>query len=104
MKQTTTKVTINGDEELDKLVERIGKNLMEGALTAIAWTALSIVCFAAVLTLLSNWTDWGVDDSDASSWNRSGFKVMTDHKTGIQYLSDGHGGLIERKKVPAEQP
>jgi hypothetical protein len=103
MKQTT-KVTINGTEELDKLVERIGKNLMEGALTAIAWSALRIVCYAVITYLICNWAGWGTDDSDISGWNRSGFKVMTDHKTGIQYLSDGHGGLIERKKVPAEQP
>jgi len=26
-------------------------------------------------------------------------RVLTDHKTGIQYLSDGKGGLIQRGKI-----
>lgn len=37
-----------------------------------------------------------VDDSDVSRWNRSGLRIHTDNKTGIQYLSDGKGGLIPR--------
>ena len=39
----------------------------------------------------------GMDDSDASKWNRSGLKIHTDKKTGIEYLSDGKGGLIVRQ-------
>lgn len=39
----------------------------------------------------------GVDDSDASKWERSGMKILTDHKTGIQYLSDGKGGMVRRE-------
>lgn len=40
---------------------------------------------------------WGMDDTDVSSWERSGLRVHTDALTGIQYLSDGKGGLIRRE-------
>lgn len=39
---------------------------------------------------------WGMESSDKSRWNRSGLTIRTDQKTGIEYLSDGHGGLVRR--------
>lgn len=39
----------------------------------------------------------GTDDTDKDGWNRSGFKLLTDHGTGKQYLYRG-GALIERKQ------
>lgn len=39
---------------------------------------------------------WGLDDSDRDGRNRSGLAVHTDAKTGVQYLSDGKGGLVRR--------
>jgi len=38
-----------------------------------------------------------MDDSDTSFFNRSDLKVHVDAKTGIEYLSDGNGGLIRRE-------
>lgn len=46
---------------------------------------------------LRNVLDWGVDDSDIGGWNRSGLTIHTDAKTGVQYLSDGRGGLVRRE-------
>lgn len=43
-----------------------------------------------------NYFGIGTDDTDLNGWNRSGLTVHTDYKTGIQYLSDGRGGLIRR--------
>ena len=34
-------------------------------------------------------TGEGRDDSDKSSWNHSGVDVITDAKTGLEYLSHG---------------
>lgn len=38
----------------------------------------------------------GMDDSDASAWNRSGLKLHTDHLTGCQYFQAPNGGLTPR--------
>lgn len=38
-----------------------------------------------------------VDDCDVDRYNRCGLKVVTDAKTGKQYLLSPHGGIIERK-------
>lgn len=61
-----------------------------GALTALYF-----------MLMMSNvFTDWldlnPTDDSDKSAEIRSGMKVHTDYKTGLQYLSDGRGGLMPR--------
>lgn len=46
-----------------------------------------------------NITGFGVDSTDRSSWVRSGLRLHIDAKTGVQYLSDGNGGLIVREKA-----
>jgi len=56
----------------------------------------SWIIFIALIALFLCYFDIGVDDSDKDGFNRSGLKIHTDHKTGIQYLSDGSGGLIRR--------
>jgi hypothetical protein len=38
----------------------------------------------------------GMDDSDASKFNRSGLKLHTDHLTGCQYFQAPNGGLAPR--------
>lgn len=62
-----------------------------GKFAAVGW----LIIFA--ITLVANWLAIGVDDSDRDGWNRSGLKIHTDAKTGIQYLSDGKGGLTRRE-------
>ena len=37
-----------------------------------------------------------VDDCDRSRWDRCGLKVVTDNKTGIEYLVSSGGGIIKR--------
>lgn len=39
---------------------------------------------------------WGIDTTDESTWNRSNLKPLKDAATGVQYLSDGKGGLTPR--------
>jgi len=39
----------------------------------------------------------GVDSTDESGWHRSGLRVHKDALTGIEYLSDGKGGLVRRE-------
>ena len=49
----------------------------------------TIVIIAVVLLLVNaliNTLGLFTDDSDKSGWKRSGFRVLTDHKTGVQYL------------------
>lgn len=53
-------------------------------------------------TLLRNVTWIGVDDSDLDTWNRSGVKVITDYKQGVQYLLSPEGGLTVRLDVNGE--
>lgn len=50
-----------------------------------------------ILGLCYNLLGVGTDDTDKDGWHRSGFHLLIDYKTGKQYLSDGHGGLIERQ-------
>jgi hypothetical protein len=59
----------------------------------------TIYVIAVLLINASYWVfGWGMDDSDKSSRERSGLMVLIDYKTGIEYLSDGKGGLIQRVK------
>lgn len=62
------------------------------------WIFAPVILLAVLVAILfRNICGIGVDDSDLDGWHRSGMKVMTDHKTGIQYLSDGHGGMVRRE-------
>lgn len=54
------------------------------------------IIIVVFMYLVLGFFEIGTDDSDASSWKRSGFRIMKDEKTGIEYLSDGKGGLIKR--------
>jgi hypothetical protein len=68
-------------------VEQLAKRL----LSIINLTAL--ILFAVLFSALLG---YGMDDSDASAWNRSGLKLRTDHLTGCQYFQAPNGGLIQR--------
>lgn len=74
-----------------------GKQFTKGAIDAI----ISFLCWWLIgillITIIAAWLGWQVDDSDKDGFNRSGLKVHVDHKTGIEYLSDGRGGLIRRE-------
>jgi hypothetical protein len=71
--------------------EKQGYDWTKGALRCIAVYFLIGLALSLAWNLVQE-----VDDSDQSRWHRSGLKVHTDAKTGVQYLSDGKGGLIRR--------
>lgn len=84
------------DKESKKVLEDVGRSVAEGVITAISkWFVIGIAIAFMFLYALTAF-GVGVDDSDLSKWDRSGLRVHTDAKTGIQYLSDGRGGLIVR--------
>ena len=55
-----------------------------------------IILFALLFILIKNQFDFGLDDSDLDGWNRSGFEVLKDHKTGKEYLYR-NGIIINRE-------
>lgn len=60
-------------------VEYLTRNLL--------WTVLLIAIAITILHYILNYFTIGYDDSDnKTTKERSGFKVYTDHKTGLQYL------------------
>lgn len=74
-----------------------GYDFMEGALRCLSKYVLIFFMVAIALNMVRNWLAWDTDDSDKDGWHRSGLQIHTDAKTGIQYLSDGHGGLVRRE-------
>ena len=76
--------------------KQIGVGLMDGFLSSIGSLAITWIGIILVLWAVCGVFNIGTDDSDISGWKRSGFKIMTDARTGLQYLSDGRGGLTLR--------
>ena len=73
---------------MDKITQK-GKALTEGALQTIGkWLVIGYFAIAAY-GIMANACGWGVDNSDADSWNRSGLRIYTDHLTGVQYVRVG---------------
>jgi hypothetical protein len=61
-----------------------GFRLCMGGLQAISlcWLLGSIILYGVHLA-------YSPDDSDTSRWQRSGFVIRVDHKTGLEYLDSG---------------
>lgn len=74
-----------------------GYELAKGAARYIVECLIIGLVLVYGFNLLRLTFGWGMDDSDKSQWSRSGLMVHTDAKTGIEYLSDGHGGLVRRE-------
>lgn len=87
-----------------EIYRQFGYEMARGAIWYVA--KLIFIGWIAVLlfSVLRNYKGWGVDDSDLSGWERSGLRVYTDHKTGLQYLSDGRGGLVLRASASLREP
>ena len=45
-----------------------------------------IILIILIVMLVRNQFDFGLDDSDLDGWNKSGFEVLKDYKTGKEYL------------------
>lgn len=74
-----------------------GYDLTKGCLLCLGRYFIIWWAIISALNLAGNSLGWGLDDSDQDAWNRSGLTIHTDAKTGVQYLSDGHGGMIRRE-------
>ena len=77
--------------------EKEGYALAKGVSLYIANMIISIALLFVVVLVVRNSFGIGVDSTDESAWKRSGFTVLKDAKTGVEYLSDGHGGLVKRE-------
>ena len=73
-----------------------GYDFAKGAFTYMGKIFIYIIILTLLFNLCRKTWGLGMDDSDTSKWERSGLRIHTDHKTGLQYLSDGNGGLILR--------
>lgn len=69
---------------------------MRGVLKAATGYVLQFCAGLLVLFLLRLALGIGVDSTDRDRWHRSGLKILVDAKTGVEYLSDGDGGLTPR--------
>ena len=80
--------------------ESYGFQVVKGAGKCVSkWLvdiALILLIIFVFLNLSRNYFGWGLDDSDENGWKRSGLIVHKDYKTGVEYLSDGKGGLVRR--------
>jgi hypothetical protein len=73
-----------------------GYHYASGVVKYLVELCLSYFVIVLLVVLASNTFSLGVDDTDKSGWKRSNMRLLTDHGTGIQYLSDGHGGMVRR--------
>jgi hypothetical protein len=73
-----------------------GYELAKGAMQYIAECLIICLILMIGFNVMRLSCGWGMESSDKSRWNRSGLTIRTDQKTGIEYLSDGHGGLVRR--------
>lgn len=69
-----------------------GRQLALGFLDIAALVMVCMFIAGIILTIAMP-----TDDSDFGKWDRSGVKIVTDAKTGQQYLVTPEGGIIERK-------
>jgi preprotein translocase subunit SecG len=59
------------------------------------WLAMLFAIGAIISFFVTRYTDIGRDDSDTNT-DRSNMRVLTDHKTGLQYLAVCSGGITPR--------
>jgi hypothetical protein len=73
-----------------------GYDFARGATKYFAKLALLWLIVFAAFNFLRIYGGYGMDATDAGSRHRSGLRLHTDYGTGVQYLSDGQGGLVRR--------
>ena len=79
-------------EYTNKELRNVGLQIGIGIIHAMTFLAVGV----SMVYLAINLMNIGVDDSDFSGKDRSGLRIHTDAKTGIQYLSAPQGGIIKR--------
>lgn len=75
----------------DQLHEALWKFLGQIAF----WFGVASVAIAILNNYMAKHTDVGRDDTDPAN-GRSDMRILTDHKTGCQYLAGSRGGLTPR--------
>lgn len=78
----------------------IGYDLTLGVISCLIHFAIACVIIASVAICISNYFGWGTDSTDKDGWNRSGLTVHRDALTGVEYVSDGNGGMCVRQLTP----
>ena len=56
-----------------------------------------MVC-AIILIVCFRLSGCGMDDSDENRWSRSGLRIYTDYKTGVQYVGNSDGLCVRVDK------
>lgn len=74
-----------------------GYDFAKGVARYLAHCFLWGILLLGAVALFRNSLGWGVDGTDRDGWNRSGLRIHVDAKTGVEYLSDGKGGLVRRE-------
>ena len=78
----------------------VGRDFGYGLISAASWTIT--ICWIVVAA----WTHFfpaAFDDSDLDKDTRSGVSIVTDYKTGLQYLATPNGGIVQRIGVDGSQ-
>jgi hypothetical protein len=83
-------------EMTEKNAERLGYALAKGAVGYLVKFAFAVWIVVLLIVAINNAAGVGTDDCDLDAWHRCGVKVITDHKTGVQYLMAPDGGLVQR--------
>lgn len=73
-----------------------GYEFTKGAIQCLCKFFAVPIALAVIFTLLISEFGWFTDATDVDGWHRSGMSLHTDAATGVQYLSDGRGGLTPR--------
>lgn len=76
--------------------------IFEGLKSFIVWLVWVYLIGFFISVLINRYTDLGRDDTDPKN-GRSNLIVLTDAKTGLQYLSTAKGGLIPRLDADGKQ-
>lgn len=82
------------DAEATQIIRR-------GVTDGILYALLFLVIGAWIATALANW--WTPYDDTDFNGDRSGMEILTDCRTGLQYLATREGGLTPRLDVDATQ-
>jgi hypothetical protein len=77
----------------------IYKGLVEFTKWLAMWYLIAMLFNYVAINLFG----FGIDDSDKDKNHRSGVKVITDYKTGLQYLESGRGGITPRLDANGKQ-
>jgi len=74
---------------------KLGRELALGFLDIAVLCVFILFCVSLLLQAITP-----TDDCDRGRFDRCGMRVLTDEKTGTQYLETSKGGIIERNHNP----